>query len=64
MIGETKDVWMSHGDEVKLIPKGFKAIAVSKGTTFAAIANEKRSLYGLQFHPEVVHTKIGKKNII
>ncbi len=61
LIGETKDVWMSHGDEVKLIPKGFKAIAVSKGTTFAAIANEKRSLYGLQFHPEVVHTKIGKK---
>lgn len=54
-------VWMSHGDGVKKAPKGFKVIAKSKGGVLAAIKNEKRRIYGVQFHPEVVHTPKGKK---
>ncbi|HKP25000.1 MAG TPA: glutamine-hydrolyzing GMP synthase [Dongiaceae bacterium] len=58
----TKDqVWMSHGDRVTAIPPGFKVVAVSKGAPFAAIADEKRHYYGVQFHPEVVHTPAGAK---
>lgn len=54
-------VWMSHGDGVKKAPLGFKVIAKSKGGVIAAIKNEKRRIYGVQFHPEVVHTPKGKK---
>jgi GMP synthase (glutamine-hydrolysing) len=58
----TKDqVWMSHGDRVTAIPPGFRVVAVSKGAPFAAIADEKRHYYGVQFHPEVVHTPRGAK---
>ena len=52
-------VWMSHGDRVTAIPEGFEVIAVSEGAPFAAIANETKRLYAVQFHPEVVHTKRG-----
>ena len=52
-------VWMSHGDRVTAIPDGFEVIAVSEGAPFAAIANEARKLYAVQFHPEVVHTARG-----
>jgi GMP synthase (glutamine-hydrolysing) len=56
----TKDqVWMSHGDRVTAIPPGFRVVAVSAGAPFAAIADEKRHIYGVQFHPEVVHTPRG-----
>ena len=54
-------VWMSHGDRVTELPRGFKQIAESDGAPFAAIADEKRNLYGLQFHPEVFHTPEGPK---
>ncbi|MBT06368.1 MAG: glutamine-hydrolyzing GMP synthase [Rhodospirillaceae bacterium] len=57
--GTHADVWMSHGDKVTALPNGFKAVAKSDGTPYAAIADEKRQLYGLQFHPEVVHTPEG-----
>lgn len=54
-------VWMSHGDRVNAIPDGFEVIAKSDGAPFAAIANEARRIYGVQFHPEVVHTPDGAK---
>jgi GMP synthase (glutamine-hydrolysing) len=52
-------VWMSHGDRVNALPAGFHAIARSRNSPLAAIAAEERDLYGLQFHPEVVHTPHG-----
>jgi GMP synthase (glutamine-hydrolysing) len=53
------DVWMSHGDRVTELPEGFKLIASSEGAPIAGIANEEKDFYGLQFHPEVTHTKQG-----
>ena len=52
-------VWMSHGDRVTAIPEGFEVIATSEGAPYAAIADETRKFYAVQFHPEVVHTKRG-----
>ena len=54
------DVWMSHGDKVISLPENFKIIASNKSTPIAAIANEERNFYGVQFHPEVTHTHQGK----
>ncbi|MGM0519694.1 MAG: glutamine-hydrolyzing GMP synthase [Campylobacterota bacterium] len=54
-------VWMSHGDRVEKIPNGFKKIAISENSPYAAIANMDRLIYALQFHPEVYHTKEGAK---
>lgn len=53
------DVWMSHGDRVVELPEGFKLIASSDGAPIAGIANEEKNFYGVQFHPEVTHTKQG-----
>jgi GMP synthase (glutamine-hydrolysing) len=53
------DVWMSHGDRVERLPDNFIAIAHSSNSPLAAIADEERRIYGLQFHPEVVHTTHG-----
>lgn len=55
------DVWMSHGDEVSKIPDGFKLIASSENAAIAGIANEEKKFYGLQFHPEVTHTRQGER---
>jgi GMP synthase (glutamine-hydrolysing) len=52
-------VWMSHGDKITAIPEGFSVIATSAGSPFAAIADEARRFYGLQFHAEVAHTPHG-----
>ena len=57
--GGSHEVWMSHGDRVTAIPPGFLAIAASEGAPYAAIADDKRRFYGVQFHPEVVHTPDG-----
>ncbi len=57
--GERAQVWMSHGDRVVALPEGFHPIAVSDGAPFAAIADDERRYYGVQFHPEVVHTPDG-----
>jgi GMP synthase (glutamine-hydrolysing) len=57
--GEQDTVWMSHGDRVTRLPSGFKVVGVSKGAPFAAIADESRKLYAVQFHPEVAHTPRG-----
>lgn len=54
-------VWMSHGDNITAIPQGFKVIASTNSAPFAAIANEDKRIYGVQFHPEVVHTPDGAK---
>jgi len=54
------DVWMSHGDKVTDLPEGFKIIASNEATPIAAIADETRRFYALQFHPEVTHTRQGK----
>jgi GMP synthase (glutamine-hydrolysing) len=54
-------VWMSHGDSVTKLPKGFQAIARTKEGTLAAIENAKKKIYAVQFHPEVAHTEKGKK---
>jgi GMP synthase (glutamine-hydrolysing) len=52
-------VWMSHGDRVTRLPEGFSPVAVTEGAPFAAIADDARHFYGVQFHPEVVHTPQG-----
>ena len=57
--GQTETVWMSHGDRVTAIPAAFEVIAASTGAPFAAIADETRRFYGVQFHPEVAHTPRG-----
>ncbi|MBK8453996.1 MAG: glutamine-hydrolyzing GMP synthase [Thiofilum sp.] len=54
------DVWMSHGDKVTEMPAGFKLMASTDSAPIAAMADESRQLYALQFHPEVTHTKQGK----
>jgi GMP synthase (glutamine-hydrolysing) len=53
------DVWMSHGDKVTALPAGFKIIASNDSTPIAAMADEARGFYGVQFHPEVTHTRQG-----
>jgi GMP synthase (glutamine-hydrolysing) len=58
-IGESVRAWMSHGDEAEQIPESFKVIGHTEGAKAAAIANEEKSIYGIQFHPEVVHTEQG-----
>ena len=58
-IGARETVWMSHGDRVDALPHGFHPIGRSDGAPFAAIADEVRRYYGVQFHPEVVHTPHG-----
>ncbi|MDP2920254.1 MAG: glutamine-hydrolyzing GMP synthase [Dehalococcoidia bacterium] len=59
-LDEAITVWMSHGDSIQEMPPGFKAIAHTENTPLAAITNGK-NLYGIQFHPEVVHTPQGKE---
>lgn len=53
------DVWMSHGDRVTAVPEGFSCVATSANAPIAAMADEARRFYGVQFHPEVTHTRQG-----
>ncbi|HVY87370.1 MAG TPA: glutamine-hydrolyzing GMP synthase [Hyphomonadaceae bacterium] len=55
----SEPVWMSHGDKITAIPPGFEVVATSESSPYAVIADEKRRFYGVQFHPEVVHTPRG-----
>lgn len=57
------DCWMSHGDQVTRLPKGFERIAHTRTSPVSAFRNRKRRIYGVQFHPEVVHTPLGHKII-
>jgi len=60
---ETLQVWNSHGDKLTKLPNGFKSVAVTENSNYAAIENRSRKLFGLQFHPEVAHTPRGKEII-
>ena len=59
--GSVETVWMSHGDRVDSLPKGFKIVGKSEGAPFAFIADDARKMYGVQFHPEVMHTPHGSQ---
>ncbi len=59
--GGREQVWMSHGDHVTALPPGFRSVASSPGAPYAAIADDRRRYYGVQFHPEVVHTPHGRQ---
>lgn len=60
-VGTDNQVWMSHGDRVVSIPEGFEVVGTSPNAPFAMIADEARRIWGVQFHPEVVHTPDGGK---
>ena len=62
-INKYPNVWMSHGDSVVSIPKNFQIIAKSNNNTISIIENKKEKIFGLQFHPEVHHTKYGQNLI-
>ena len=62
-INKSFNVWMSHGDHLSKLPKDFKILAKSNNKIISMISNEKRNIFGLQFHPEVHHTYMGKKII-
>lgn len=55
------DVWMSHGDHVEVLPPGFQAVLSTQTTPIAAMSDEKRHFYGVQFHPETTHTRQGTR---
>jgi GMP synthase (glutamine-hydrolysing) len=57
--GENLQVWMSHGDRITALPPGFQSIGTSANTPLCAIAEPRRKIYGIQFHPEVAHTPRG-----
>lgn len=54
-------VWMSHHDKLTKLPEGFKVVATTDNTPFAGISNDKKQIYGIQFHPEVTHTAQGTR---
>lgn len=58
-VGAKEQVWMSHGDRVTRLPEGFRVVGTSEGAPCAAIANDDKRFYAVQFHPEVVHTPHG-----
>jgi len=60
---ETLQVWNSHGDKLTKLPRDFKPVAITENSEYAAIENRARKFFGLQFHPEVVHTPRGKEII-
>ncbi|MGF9758036.1 glutamine-hydrolyzing GMP synthase [Microvirga sp. 0TCS3.31] len=62
-VGQKYPVWMSHGDRVTKLPEGFEVLAASANAPFAVVANEEHKFYGVQFHPEVVHTPQGAQLI-
>ncbi|HZH53527.1 MAG TPA: glutamine-hydrolyzing GMP synthase [Microvirga sp.] len=62
-VGKKYPVWMSHGDRVTRLPEGFEVLAASENAPFAVVADEEHRFYGVQFHPEVVHTPQGAQLI-
>jgi GMP synthase (glutamine-hydrolysing) len=60
-LGEVIDIWNSHGDKLTKLPRGFRSVGTSGNSPYAAIEQPKKHFYGLQFHPEVVHTPRGKE---
>ena len=60
-VGDSIRAWMSHGDEAKLVPDNFEIIGHTENARAAAISNKQKTVYGIQFHPEVVHTENGNE---
>jgi len=60
-VGAKEQVWMSHGDRVGQLAPGFRVVATSEGAPYAAVANDEKRFYAVQFHPEVVHTPHGAR---
>ncbi|MFP4163842.1 MAG: glutamine-hydrolyzing GMP synthase [Chitinispirillaceae bacterium] len=60
-IGEKEPIWMSHGDSVSVLPEGFEILGTTEDCTSAAVGNEQKKIYGLQFHPEVTDTPNGMR---
>ena len=60
-VSEKSAIWMNHGNEVVKVPNGFESLGKSKTTPHAVMADEKRKIYGIQFHPEMVHTQFGSQ---
>jgi GMP synthase (glutamine-hydrolysing) len=60
-VGDSIRAWMSHGDEAKVVPDNFKIIGHTENARAAAISNKQKDVYGIQFHPEVVHTENGNE---
>ncbi len=60
-VGDSIRAWMSHGDEAKVIPDNFEIIGHTENARAAAISNKQKAVYGIQFHPEVVHTENGNQ---
>ena len=61
-LNKNEVVWMSHGDQIKEMPKGFKILARTKTCPIAAFSNDAKKLYGVQFHPEVVNTLMNRSS--
>ncbi len=60
-LGKTIDIWNSHGDKVTKLPRGFRTVGTTDNSPYAVIEQPKKRFYGIQFHPEVVHTPRGKE---
>ena len=60
-ISNLSTIWMSHGDHLTAIPSNFSIIAKTENSPIAAIRNQEKNIFGIQFHPEVVHTEFGVK---
>jgi GMP synthase (glutamine-hydrolysing) len=60
-VREKSTCWMSHGDAIRRLPRGFEIIASTANTKIAAAVHAKKNLFGFQYHPEVAHTQMGKK---
>ena len=60
-VGDSIRAWMSHGDEAKIVPDNFEIIGHTENARAAAISNKQKNVYGIQFHPEVVHTENGNE---
>ena len=60
-VGDSIRAWMSHGDEAKVVPDNFEIIGHTENAHAAAISNKQKTVYGIQFHPEVVHTENGNE---
>ena len=60
-VSKKSSCWMSHGDSIRKLPRGFKITASTANTKIAAAVHARKNLFGFQYHPEVAHTQMGKK---
>ena len=62
-LGDSMQVWMSHGDQLSALPENFHTIGFTHNAPYAAIAHDEKPFYGIQFHPEVTHSPRGREVI-